>query len=84
MNGRATTILKSTTILLWLAVAVAFGAPDLLPFSDVLQRIGTILIIAHAVEVILFIKLLRGPSDFLQVFLFGVIHIFALRKLSKS
>ena len=77
-----TRVLKTVALLFWLIVLWNFVQPLPAPFSWLLPVSGAVILIAHAVELVVFAG--RRPAEVswtafaVQVLLFGVIHIRSL------
>ncbi len=66
---------KVIVALTWILVIAAFLLPGEIPFSTVFIGIGAFLIVAHLLEIMFFNKRLNSLSDYIGVFLFGILHI---------
>lgn len=73
---------KLITLLFWALVLVSWFAGFAKPFGLLLQVTGALVLLAHALELLVFkSRLQHRPKpwlDRLQVMLFGVFHLYAL------
>ncbi|WP_299074957.1 DUF1145 domain-containing protein [uncultured Paraglaciecola sp.] len=68
-------IAKSIVVLVWILVIVAVVAPTQLPFAMFFQGVGIFLVVAHCIELVVFKRFIKQPSDVLHILLFGILHI---------
>ncbi|PCI32470.1 MAG: hypothetical protein COB54_06935 [Alphaproteobacteria bacterium] len=67
--------LKAFLIGLWVMAGAAFIAPDQVIYADVFKIIGAVFVLFHHVEIFLFRKWHRCPKDYVNSFVFGMLHI---------
>ena len=85
MSPQTIKIAKTVTAVLWVVLAASFFCPHDSALLQGLRLFFWILLAAHAVECLIFLKGLREsgrplPGQILQVLLFGVIHYASLRQ----
>ena len=68
-------LMKAILIGLWVLAGAAFVAPDQVIYSDVFKIAGVVFVIAHPLEIFLFRKWHRCPKDYVNSFIFGMLHI---------
>lgn len=66
---------KAVIIITWLLAVTAYFLPTHIPFSTIFIAIGAFLVIAHSVEMLIFNNRLKSVSDYIGVFIFGILHI---------
>jgi putative membrane protein len=74
---------KAIVLAFWLVLLVNLAQPFAAPFALLLNLCGVLFLVAHLIEVLVFRARLQGRpkpwSDRLQIMLFGVFHLLALR-----
>ncbi len=80
---------KVLTLLIWLAGIVAFLIPSDSNIASILKVVVLFLIVAHAIEVAVFWKVLnKAPGSLaghvFSTMLFGLFHIGPLKKVQES
>ncbi len=79
---------KLVTLLFWALVVVNLFAGFAKPFGLLLQVTGALVLVAHALELLLFKSRLqhrpRPWLDRLQVMLFGVFHLYGLAPVAAA
>ena len=55
-------------------------APAQIPFATVFLWVGVFLVVAHAIEVVVYRRLMRGPGDYLQTMLFGLLQLKTIKQ----
>ena len=67
----------------WILAAVSFIAPTALPGASIFQGIGIFLVVAHAIEVLVYRGLLSNVKEVLLVMFCGILFIKAKGKAIK-
>lgn len=75
MNQNLLTIGKCILAIIWLFVIAAVIIPTLALYPAFFQRLGVILVVVHIIEMFVYKGLLKSTNDYLQVLLFGLLHI---------
>ncbi|WP_282339704.1 DUF1145 domain-containing protein [Pseudomonas sp. PS02288] len=74
---------KAIVLVFWLVLLVNLLQPFAAPFALLLNLCGVVFLVAHVIEILVFRARLQGCpkpwSDRLQIMLFGVFHLLALR-----
>lgn len=71
---------KCFVSLIWLMIVVAIVSPSQLPFPDVLYGIAVFFVISHTYVIVKVRTVMRGPSDYLGVFLFGLLQLWTISR----
>ena len=66
---------KTIVSIACLYILAAELTPSHLPFLAVFQGLGRLLLAAHAIEVAVYKRLLRGPNDHLGIMLCGLLQL---------
>lgn len=72
-------ILKVVIAVVWLFIAVSVITPSQTPFPAVFQGIGIFLVVSHIIEIVVYRKRMRSPSDYLLTMLFGALQLKTIR-----
>lgn len=80
---------KMVTLLIWLAGIVAFIFPSDTTIASVLRAVVIFLVVAHAIEIAIFWKVLKNAPGSLgghifQTFLFGIFYVGPLKKAQQA
>ena len=79
---------KIIVLVFWLVLLVNLLQPFAAPFALLLNLCGLLFLVAHLIEIPLFRARLQGRprpwSDRLQVMLFGVFHLLAMRPVKPA
>ncbi len=72
-------ILKVVIAVVWFFIAASVIIPSQAPFPAVFQGIGIFLVVSHLIEIVVYRKRMRSPSDYLLTMLFGALQLKTIR-----
>ena len=80
LSSSSINIGKCFVSLIWLLIVVAIVAPSQLPFPEVFYGVAAFFVVSHTYAIVKVRTIMRGPSDYLGVFLFGLLQLWTTRR----
>ncbi len=79
-SSRSIKVGKCIVSIIWLLIAFAVVSPSQLPFPELFYGVGVFFVVSHGYVIFKYRKIMRGLSDYLGIFLFGLLQLWTIRQ----
>lgn len=84
MNQQTIKIGKKIVSAVWVLCLISIIQPQIVSYSGVFQGIAVFLVVSHLIEIFIYRARFNNALDYVQTFLFGLLHLKALAHQHKQ